>query len=878
MSLEADTVAVDIPVSSLNIAEMPLTLDSRPTAAVEASSSEPDTLLQLPSDFLKTPFTGYQAKWYTFTLSNTLLTDCQNTTQQANLQAFFLTAFNAVLHRYTQQEEIRMEVTLANGVSAKSYTTEIYTRRLGELQVRDLIAQTKAELENSIEQLKVSSLESIEFSSPKRRSNSPVAFTFIENTIDRTDQTQIEEDWHNRSQTTLEQLSEQPDLHLIIFQQPHHLFGIVQYNGNLFESATIQRLAGHLQVLTEGMVADLDRSIAQLPLLTAAEEQQLLGDWMSASVAYPQAPIHQLIETHALQQPNKTAVTFKTQQLTYAELNQKANQLAHYLNQSGVVSGSRVAVCLEPSLDVAVSLLGIFKAGAIYVPLDPTHPIDRLATILEDNQPQILITQSHLLPNLPSIEGQVFCCDQDWQTIQHLSIENPQNHISLDQTAYLVYTSGTTGKPKGVMASHGNLVNYILVAQDRYGFDRNDIMPAIARFTFSITMFELLSPLAAGGTLMLLEREHILDFKRMVQTLEQVTVIHTSPSLMRKLMAYIQEQGLDLQRFQGLRHVSTGGDLVPADLVETMKTVFQNAEVFVIYGCSEISCMGCTYPIPRDQTVSKSKVGKPFNNVSVRLYDAHQNLVPIGIVGEIYFGGNGITQGYLNRDELTQDKFVRIDGQRFYRTGDMGRFDAEGNLEILGRSDFQIKLRGIRIELGEIETTLRQAPGVRDGVVGLRELGDEPALIAYVVLHREETSLINNIRAFLQERLPDYMVPAGFVVLEALPVNLNQKVDRRALPAPTPENLAGFAEYVPPQDEWQQKLVQIWEEVLGIHPIGIRNSFLELGGNSLLAVQMLTQVEKVFERELPITMLLKCPTIEALAEAMQSVSDEASEG
>jgi amino acid adenylation domain-containing protein len=596
---------------------------------------------------------------------------------------------------------------------------------------------------------------------------------------------------------------------------------------------------------------------------------------VGASVQYPQIPIYRHIEAHALQQPNAIALTFQEQELTYAELNQRANQLAHYLNQVGVGTEVRVAVCVEPSLEIMVSLLGIFKAGGVYLPLDPTHPIDRLATILEETQPRVLLTQSHLLPNLPTIAAQTLCLDQDWETIQSFPIHSPETEVTLDQSSHLVYTSGTTGKPKGVITSHRNLVNYLLVAQEQFGFDRQTIMPAIARFTFSITMFELLSPLVAGGTLVILEREHILDFKRMVQTLEQVTVVHTSPSLMQKLLAYIQDQGLDPQKFQGLKHVSTGGDMVPAALLESMKHVFQTAEIYVIYGCSEVSCMGCSYPVTRAHLITKSQVGKPFNNVSVRLYDPDQNLVPIGIVGEIYIGGAGVTKGYLNREELTQAKFVTIDGQRFYRTGDLGRFDTDGNLEILGRSDFQIKLRGIRIELGEIETVLRQAPGVREGIVMARELGaSEKSLVAYVVLNQAQNPGIAEIRQFLESKLPDYMIPAAFVALEAMPVNLNQKVDRRALPMPTPENLLGFKPFVSPRDGWEQQLTEIWETVLGICPIGIQDNFFEIGGHSLLALSLMARIETVFGKTLPLSTLLTEATIERLA-ALLSQSAQA---
>jgi thioesterase domain-containing protein/acyl carrier protein len=285
--------------------------------------------------------------------------------------------------------------------------------------------------------------------------------------------------------------------------------------------------------------------------------------------------------------------------------------------------------------------------------------------------------------------------------------------------------------------------------------------------------------------------------------------------------------------------------------------------------------MGCSYPVTREHLITKSQVGKPFNNVSVRLYDPQQNLVPIGIVGEIYIGGAGVTKGYLNREELTQEKFVTIDGQRFYRTGDLGRFDADGNLEILGRSDFQIKLRGIRIEPGEIETVLRQAPGVREGIVMARELGaSEKSLVAYVVLDQAQNPGIAEIRQFLQSKLPDYMIPAAFVALEAMPVNLNQKVDRRALPMPTPENLLSFKPFVSPRNKWERQLTKIWETVLGISPIGIQDNFFEVGGHSLLALSLMAQIETVFGKTLPLSTLLTEPTIEQLA-ALLSQSAQA---
>ena len=589
-------------------------------------------------------------------------------------------------------------------------------------------------------------------------------------------------------------------------------------------------------------------------------------------------PIHRYIEAHAAEQPEAIAVTFADQPLSYNELNWRANQLAHWLIEAGVGAEVPVAVCLKASPEIAVTLLAILKAGGVYLPLDPTDPLERIATMLKDSDPRVILTQSYLLQNLPALgDTQLFCVERDWGSIQSCSKANPDSEIDSEQTAYLVYTSGTTGKPKGVMASHRNLVHYILSAHDRYNFNTQDIMPALARFTFSISLFELLSPLVAGGRLLLLERDHILNFKHMAAVLDRITVIHASPSWWRRLLAYMAANHLDNDGFAQLRHASSGGDSVPGDLLETMKGVFPNAEIFVIYGCTEISCMGCTYPALRSHTITEAWLGKPFGRVTVRLFDPDQRAVSDGVEGEVYIAGPGVTKGYLNLSTLTQEKFVAVDGQRFYRTGDLGRFE-NGDLQMLGRVDFQIQLRGIRIEPSEIEIQLRLAPGVRDAVVVARELGaSEKSLIAYVVLEQKEQE-IESIRRFLKPKLPDYMLPAAFVILDAIPVNSNQKVDRQALPAPTSENLAKLKTVVPPRDAWETQLIEIWENTLGVHPIGIRNTFFELGGDSLQGVYILMQIEERWNQNLPISILVEANSIEALAAVIRDREDNHAPG
>lgn len=821
--------------------------------------------IQLPTDFLKTPDTVFQPRIHAFALDSFQNYEFNRPfAEPVTERSLILAAFNLLLRRYTHQETIDLELNFANIDIGKGYTTRVRTSTRGRATVREYLEHVAIALRSSQNQL-----NGLKLPRPKKsvaQQASTIALSFLENVAP--------EQISAASITALRQaFSTSPaelDLHLIVLRHGQSSQAVLKYNASLFEAATIQRMAGHLQVLLAGIVSHPNDALIDLPLLTQTEEQQLLVDWNSVPVNFPQTPIYQSVESHAITQPAAIALRFKEQTLTYGELNRRANQLAHYLMQLGIKREDRIAVCVEPSLEVLVAVLGIFKAGATYVPLDSTHPAERLVAIAADTQPKLLLTQAHLIDHLPTIADQVFCLDHDWHQLETLPFHNPALQISLDQIAYLVYTSGTTGKPKGVMATHRNLLQYILVAHREFRFDHQDVMPAIARFTFSITMFELFSPLVAGGTLLILEREHILDFKRMVQTLQQVTVAHMSPSLLRKLLAYIQDAGIDVQSFRQLKHISSGGDMISADLLETMKTVFSTAEIYVLYGSSEVSCMGCFYPVSRDRSITKSRVGKPFSNVSLRLLDAQQNLVPIGVVGEVYFGGAGITQGYLNREALTQEKFVEIGDQRFYRMGDLGRFDADGNLELLGRADFQIKLRGIRIEPGEIESVLRQVPGVREGVVVARELGNsEKSLIAYIVLDATQPPAIAEIRQFLQTKLPDYMVPADFVVLEALPVNMNQKVDRLALPAPTSENMASLNSFVAPRDNHEQRLVDIWQSLLGISPIGVQDSFFDIGGDSLQIVALMAQIEQEFGKVLPLSTVMTEPTIEQLAAVLK---------
>ena len=586
------------------------------------------------------------------------------------------------------------------------------------------------------------------------------------------------------------------------------------YNAAVLTEASVARFAGHLRTLLAHLAPDT--LIAQLPLLTDAERAWLDRVATGAAATMPCEPVHVRVERHAQATPDAIAVRWRDQALTYGELNRRANRLARALVARGATAESRVVVCLEPSLDIAIALLAILKSGAVYVPLDPSYPPARVAVILDDTKPVVTIGRGGLAVEV----------DGDDRDLDH--------PIDLADTAYIYYTSGTTGKPKGVMASHANLVTYLQVAADRYAITARDVMPASARFSFSISMFELMSPLAAGGTLVVLDRDHVLDPARLAATLATVTFFHCGPSLLKTVIAHLRRHPIDTSR---VRHASSGGDLIAPEVLQALVELFPHAEVFVIYGCSEIACMGTTYPVPRDRPITRTFVGRPFDTVVARVLDRAGNPVPVGVPGEIHFGGGGVVKGYLDRPELTAQKFVVRDGVRFYNTGDLGRLSEDGWLEILGRNDFQIKIRGMRVELAEVEYHLRRAPGVKDGVAVARPIaGGDKALVAYVVLERPDA--MKTLRAFMADQVPDYMVPAMYVELPSLPLNHNLKVDRNALP----QAIIATAGR-PPETATELAIAAAWRTLLDIPDVQLDHNFFELGGDSLRAMALIATVE-----------------------------------
>jgi acyl-CoA synthetase (AMP-forming)/AMP-acid ligase II/acyl carrier protein len=416
------------------------------------------------------------------------------------------------------------------------------------------------------------------------------------------------------------------------------------------------------------------------------------------------------------------------------------------------------------------------------------------------------------------------------------------------------------------MLEHGGITNIIFTSMDKFDFTSSDVLPSIAALSFDISLFELVTPLLAGGSSIILKRDEALDLERLTRLLDEATLLHTVPSLMRRLVTFLRENGLDLGGYKNIKRIFIGGDLVPPDLLREMQEIFASSQINVLYGPTEGTIICATHPVEKGRTPERHVIGRPLPNALLRLYDRDGNLVPVGVPGEIYVGGPGLSRGYFNRDELTSQKYVTIDGERFYRTGDLGRWLSDGNIEFLGRIDDQVKIRGNRVELNEVEAVLSQHPAVREAaVVARQDARQEKHLLAFVSANGGQQPTVGSLRSFIAERLPDYMIPSAFTLLDALPLTPHGKVDRRALQTLGGQGAELGEAYVAPQTELEQTIARIWREVLGVERVGTNDSFFDLGGHSLLIIQVHARLKEAISREVAVVDLFKFPTISALA-------------
>jgi amino acid adenylation domain-containing protein len=656
------------------------------------------------------------------------------------------------------------------------------------------------------------------------------------------------------------------DLILDVLEQDSEVAIKWQYQTELFDTSTITRMMGHFQSLLKGIVANPEQHLSDLPLLTAAEQHQLLVEWNNTQTDYPKDTcIHQLFEAQVERTPNAIAVIFENQQLTYQQLNHRANQLAHHLQKLGVGPEVLVGICVERSLEMVVGMLGILKAGGAYVPLDPAYPPERLAFMLEDASVGVLLTQARLVESIPKHQGRIVCLDTDWEIIERQSEENPGCCLTPENLAYVIYTSGSTGQPKGVLVAHSGLSNLVTAQIRIFNVQPNSRVLQFASLSFDASASEVVMALLAGATLVMGTRDSLLPGPNLIQLLRdfRVTTVTLPPSVLAVLPA---------NELPALRTIIVAGEACSRDLVAKWSS---GRRFFNGYGPTECT-VGTTMIECTDSKVAPP-IGRPLPNTQVYILDAQKQLVPIGVPGELYIGGVGVTRGYLNRPELTADRFIlnpfsNDSGSRLYKTGDLVRYLPDGNIEFVGRIDNQVKIRGFRIELGEVETVLAQYPTVEKCVVTAREdIENEKRLVAYIISHPHQTSTVDELRRFLKQKLPDYMVPGAFVFLETLPLTPNGKIDRRALPAPEFSRPDLEETFVAPRTAVEEQLADIWTGVFKLEQVGIRDNFFALGGHSLLATQVISRLRQAFGIDLPLRTLFEAPTVAELGSRIDNI-------
>lgn len=852
-------------------------------------------LLALPTDRPRPPVQTFRGRTQTFLLSEALTQSLKALSNQENVTLFMtlIAAFKTLLYRYTGQTDLLVGSPIAGRnhseiegligcfVNTLVFRTNLagnpsFRAVLGRVRQVALDAYTHQDLafEHLVDALQLD----------RSLSHTPLFQVMFE--FGNTPISTVEIPGLTLNLVETDSMTAKFDLTLSMRETDAGLVGSFEYNTDLFDPTTIARLIGHFHTLLQSIIANPDQPIEQLPLIPEAEKQQLLQEWTAPLTPVDFRCIHQYFEVQVAQTPEAIAVVFQNQKISYQDLNDRANQLAHYLRKLGVKPETFVGLCVQRSLEMIVGLLAILKAGAAYVPLDPTYPKERLAFMLADAQVPVLLTQQSCLQHLPKSQAQVLCLDTNWSLIGQENPENPVNQTHPENLAYLIYTSGSTGTPKGVMIQHNSLVNYTQAISQNYEIKPGDRILQFASISFDVAAEEIFPCLIQGATLVLRPDEMLNSISEFLQHSRdlKLTILNLPTPFWHQLTAELPASNLTIP--ETVRLVIIGSDRALPDRLETWRQQV-NSQVRLVncYGPTETTIGATLCELSGPNAIAHDAVaghelpiGKALQNLQTYVLDANLQPVPVGVAGELYIGGLGVARGYLHQPDLTAERFLPLPHSpfptrhRLYKTGDRVRYRPDGNLEYLGRVDAQVKIRGFRIELGEIEASLSQHPAVRETVVVVQEKkSGERRLVAYVVIAPAFAFEIGEFRRFLKGKLPDYMVPAVFVQLDALPLTPNGKIDRKALPTPDLTRPEFDRDCVAPRTSVERHLSQIWAQVLGVEQVGIHDNFFELGGDSILTIQIVARAKTVGLQLTP-KQLFEFQTIAELASVAEITS------
>lgn len=902
-------------------------------------------VLELPADRPHPPVQTYDGSIQTKSLGKELTRKIRSLGERFGVTPFviLLAAFQTLLYRYTGQEDIivgspttgRTRPEFSNVIGYFASPVALRTRFNGNPKFSEILSTVQQSVLDALSYQDYPFVQLVEKLHPTRDPSRPPIFQVMfvlqrSHLLYQEGLTQlalsregVEMDLGGLplSSVVLEERMSPFDLTMQIADSESELAAAIEYNTGLFDSSTIQRMLSHYLTLLEQVVFDPDQSIRLLPMLSQQEKNQLLvglnqtrRSWSDKGISdrterllSEQLCIHHLFERQVEQTPEAVALVFEEKSLTFAELNRRANRLAHSLIALGVGPEVIVGIILERSIDMIVAMLGVLKAGGAYLPMDPNNPADRLAFMMQDARVPVVLTHSHLLDRLPTLTAQLVYLDKNWEgMIDELLVmtqrpaidrqgidldKNPASPVNSRNLAYIIYTSGSTGRSKGVMIQHAGVCNLALAQVEAFVLDSSSRTLQFASFSFDASVSEILTSLLSGGTLYLARLETLMSIPDLLQTLQKhaITAVTLPPSVLAMLPS---------EQLPNLKTLVSAGENCTPEIVSkwAVGRYFLNA-----YGPTEATVGPTFYRIDGRESTSETileqlkgrsgvPIGRPISNMEIYLLDSNRQPVPIGIPGEIYVSGIGVARGYLNRPEMTAEKFITnpywtptpgnpydqaFPHDRLYRTGDLARYDLDGNLEFMGRVDFQVKIRGFRIEMEEIESVISQHPQVQMAAVVARgNKHEEKRLVAYLSPEPGASLSVNDLRSYLRQYLPEYMIPGAFVLLDALPLNNNGKVDRKALPDVDNSRPELDAAYVPPQTEMERIVAGIWQEVLNIERVGLNDNFFDLGGHSLLMFKAHTRLQETLNRTFSMVDLFRYPTVISLADYLSKDSPE----